>query len=97
MVLLERPIRVSMIIACAKKYPAEQAAAIVYDEFKTTLVEMGIDRKKVVGMKDDSLETMSKVKGMSEKEAFDYLVRIFKRRLLELGVDRSVIRALRFE
>ena len=94
---LNRPVRVSMIIAYSSKLPEEEAAAIIYDEFKSTLMEMDVCIDKVVGRKDTSLESIRKLKGMSEKEAFSYLVDLLKRSLLKLGVDRSLIRALRFE
>lgn len=94
---LDRPIRASMIIATVKKLPEEEAAAICYDELKSALVEMGIDIGMVVGMKEDPLAAIRKVKGLSDVDAFRYLVRLFKRRLQKLGADRSVIRGLRFE
>lgn len=94
---LERPVRISMIIGLARKFPAEEAAHIACDELRGTLMEMGIGMEKVAAMEDVTLEGIKKAKGMTDQEAFASFSEGFKAQLEKLGVGRSVIRSLRFE
>jgi len=94
---LGRPVRISMIIGLARKFPAEEAAHMACDELKGTLMEMGIGVRKVATIEDVTLEGMRKAKGMTDQEAFDFFSEGFKLHLAKLGVSRSVIRDLRFE
>jgi len=94
---LSRPVRISMIIGLARKFPAEEAAHMACDELKGTLMEMGIGAKKVATMEDVTLEGMKKAKGMTDQEAFTFFADGFKLHLAKLGVSQSAIHDLRFE
>jgi hypothetical protein len=95
--LLDRPVRISMIIGIARKFPEKEAADISLDELKGTLLEMGVSIPKVATMEDISLEGIRTVKNMTDQEAFTYFADRFTYVLRKMGVDQSVIRGLRFE
>ena len=86
-----------MVFACLKNMPEEDALNLLCDELKSFLVAIGIAPSRIPVEEDTPKSMLIKAKSMPEDQAYAYLVKEFKERVSALGVDQSVVRALRFE
>lgn len=93
----DKTCHISALVQFYRKYPNE-ASGIAFDEFRGGLSEMGVPPEKVASLIEERAtpENIKKMLKMSDKAAFDFIKNSFERYLVEIGMDESAIRKLKF-